>query len=93
MTEAVLGLEDGDVRVYLSTLSSILEVEEPDPSGDYTIVFHHSSFMDFLHTRERSKDYYVDDQTTRMFIALRVLRAFTSNGTCRWSAVHSTSSG
>ena len=39
--EFVLGLEDGDICIYLSSLSSLLDIRED------MIFFHHSSFMDF----------------------------------------------
>ena len=79
-TEAVLSLDDGDVHIYLSPLSSLLELREN--GGRYRIAFRHSSFMDFLHSQERSEGYYVDDRTSYAFIAQWVLQAFTSNGTC-----------
>ena len=78
--EAVLGLKDGDVGIYLSSLGSVLEVEE-DRAGE-KIVFHHPFFMDFLRTAERAADYYVDDRVSHSLIAQWILQAFTSNGTC-----------
>ena len=76
--ESVLSLEDGDVRIYLSPLSSLLELQGGDCVCN--IAFHHSSFMDFLHTQERSKGYYVDDRTGHTLVTQWVLRTFTSNG-------------
>ena len=86
-TEDVLCLEDDDARIYLSPLSSLLELRER--GGHCRIAFHHSSFMDFLHSQERSEDYYVDHQTSYALITQWVLRAFTSNGTCPQSTVNS----
>ena len=77
--ESVLSLEGGDVRIYLSTLSSLLELQGEDHYCN--IAFHHSSFMDFLHTQEWPKGYYVDDRTGHALVTQWVLRkAFTSNG-------------
>ena len=49
--ESMLGLEDGDVRVYLSGLIPLLEVR------DEQIFFHHSPFIDFLRNPERAVQY------------------------------------
>ena len=78
--EFMLGLEDGDVCIYLSPLNSLLEVQELN--GHPFILFHHSSFMDFLHSAERSGDYYIDPQKGHFFIAQCVLQLFTSDGMC-----------
>ena len=76
--EFMLGLEDGDVSIYLSPLNSLLEVQEGE---DYRVIlFHHSSFMDFLHSPERSKDYYIDAQKSHFLIAQWILQIFTSDG-------------
>ena len=78
--EYMLGLEHGDVCIHLSPLNSLLEVQEPH---DYReILFHHSSFMDFLHSPERSKDYYIDAQNSHFLIAQWILQLFTSDGMC-----------
>ena len=58
----MLDLEDGDIHIYLSPLSSLLEVEE-----DSGIVFHHSSFMDFMKSPEWSKSYYVSPGLSLVF--------------------------
>jgi len=79
--DSVLGLEDDDVRIYLGTLSSLLEVRGDSEGNYYEIAFHHSSFMDFLHTQERSKGYYIDDQTSHNIVMQRVSQVFASNGT------------
>jgi hypothetical protein len=47
LVESVLHLEDGDVRVYLSPLNSLLEISERY-NGLEGIFFHHTSFGDFL---------------------------------------------
>ena len=78
--EAILGLEYGDVLIYLTPLNSLLEVKK----GKYCfeIEFHHSSFMDFLFSPERSKDYYIDIQKNRFLIMQLILQHFASDGMC-----------
>ena len=78
--EFMLGLEDGDVCIYLSPLNSLLEVQEFNGCPD--IFFHHSSFMDFLHSAERSGDYYIDLRKIHFLIAQWILQLFTSEGMC-----------
>ena len=75
--EFVLGLEDGDACFYLSPLNSLLEVQE-----HHDICFHHSSFMDFLHSAERSKDYCIDARKSHFLITQKILQIFTSDGIC-----------
>jgi hypothetical protein len=83
IVEFVLGLEDGDIYIYLSPLSSLLEVEEDE------ILFHHSSFMDFLRSPKRSKSYYVNPGLSRSLVAQRTLEAFPSIGMFPRSSVDS----
>jgi hypothetical protein len=78
--EFMLGLEDGDVCIYLSPLNSLLEVQEWN--GNREIRFHHSSFMDFLYSPERSKDYCIDAQKSHFLIAQWMLQLFTSDSMC-----------
>ena len=78
--EFMLGLEDGDVCIYLSPLNALLEVEVY--GGFSEILFHHSSFMDFLHCAERSGDYYIDPRKGHFLIAQWILQLFTSDGMC-----------
>ena len=49
--EFALGLEDGDICIYLSPLSSLLEIYEEIYEDEDGIIFHHSSFMDFMQSR------------------------------------------
>jgi len=80
MVESVLYLEDGDVRVYLSPLNSLLEVDEG-------ISFHHTSFGDFLHNPERSKDYCIDaPKYHTLIVQWPMLEVLTSNGMCPQSS-------
>ena len=74
--EAILGLEDGDVHIHLSPLSSLLDVRKN------SINFYHSSFMDFLRTPERSADYHIDAQKNRSLVVQYMLGVFTRNGRC-----------
>ena len=76
--ESLLGLEDGDVRIYLSPLSSLLEVREF--CNDHRIVFHHSSFMDFMRNQQRSMGYCIDSPKSHSLIAQWMLQMFTNNG-------------
>jgi hypothetical protein len=84
--EQVLHLEVGDVCIHLSPLNSLLELE--DDGGTYRIKFHHSSFMDFLHTPERSTDYYINTQKSHFLIVQQVLQPFTSKSMCLHSSVN-----
>ena len=77
--EFVLGLEDRDVCIYLSPLNSLLKVQ---PEDYPQIFFHHSSFMDFLRSRERSRDYCIDVQKSHFLIAQKTLQLFSSNSMC-----------
>ena len=76
--EFMLGLEDGDICIYLSPLNSLLEVQECD-EGYRIILFHHSSFMDFLHSPERSQDCCIESQKSHFLIAQWMLQLFTSD--------------
>ena len=77
LIECVLSLEEADVGIYLSPLTSLLEVH--DNNSKCYISFHHLSLMDFLHSQEQSKDYYVDDRTSHTLVAQWVLQGFTHN--------------
>ena len=77
IVEFVLGLEDGDICINLSPLNSLLEVRDCD--GYHEIHFHHSSFMDFLRSPERSKDYCIYPQKSHFLIAQWILQLFASD--------------
>ena len=90
----MLGLEHGDVCIYLSPLNSLLEVQPVQECNGYReILFHHSSFMDFLRSPERSKDYYIDPQKSHFLIAQWILQLFTSDGMCPQSSFNFLSFG
>jgi len=78
LVEHVLGLEKGNVNVYLSPLSSLLGVQRIGLND--TIVIHHSSFMDFLHTPERSTHYCISPPKNHNLIAQWMLQIFSRNG-------------
>jgi len=77
--ESVLGLEGGDARIYFGALNSLLEVQTADDDEGY-VVFHHSSFMDFLCTPERSMEYCIDTPKCKSLIAQWILQVFSSDG-------------
>ena len=83
--EFALGLEDGDVCIYLGPLSSLLKVHSEG------ILFHHSSFMDFLLSPERSKSYHIDPSLSSSLVAQRILEVFPSIGVFPQSSVNSIS--
>jgi hypothetical protein len=87
IVEFVLGLEDGDICIYLGPLSSLLEVQEGQ------ILFHHSSFMDFLHSPERSKSYHVNLALNYSLVVQRMSELFPSIGMFPQSSVDSLSLG
>ena len=84
--EFMLGLENGDVCIYLSPLNSLLEVQECD--GYREILFYHSSLMDFLLSPERSKEYSIDVQKSHSLIAQWILKLFTIDGMCSQSLLN-----
>ena len=89
--EAVLCLEKGDVRIYLSPLNSLLELDMNQNNSNCYIRFHHSSFMDFLHAPEWSAGYCIDTQKSHTLIMQETLQVSTSNGMCPQFSVNSVS--
>jgi hypothetical protein len=87
--EEVLQLEAGDVCIYLSPLNSLLGLEESNDGTKHMIVFYHSSFMDFLHTPERSTDYCINAQKSGFLLVQRILQQFTYESMCLQSSVNS----
>jgi len=79
--EFVLGLEDGDVRVYLSGLSSLAVRDEQ-------IFFYHASFRDFLRDPERARGYSIDVRSHSLVTRWRS-QAFTSNTSGKQNIVSS----
>ena len=89
MATADLKWDCGDVCIYLGPLNSLLEVEALD--GYSGILFHHTSFMDFMHSPEWSTDYCIDAQKSHYLIVQRILQVFTGNGMCPQFSVNSMS--
>jgi hypothetical protein len=89
IVEFMLGLEDGDICIHLGSLSSLLEVD----SEERQIFFHHSSFMDFLRSPERSKSYHVNLELNYSLVVQRILELFPSIGMFPQSSVDSLSLG
>ncbi|KAF7372886.1 putative nwd2 protein [Mycena sanguinolenta] len=68
--DQLFGLADGETRVLLRGLQSVLHV----PSNDYDeISSHHASFLDFLDNPNRSKEFCVGSLHRRMELARSVL--------------------
>jgi hypothetical protein len=87
--ECVLYLEQGDVPVYLSPLNSLLKVFDSTHAGRPEILFHHTSFMDFLDNPKRSKVYCIDAPKYHSLVAQWLFQALTNNGMRPQSSVHS----
>jgi len=83
IVEFLLGLEDGDICIYLSPLNSLLDIQE----GEF--YFHHSSFMDFLCSPEWSKSYYINPGLSHFLVAQQIFKAFPSIGMFPQSLVDS----
>ncbi|KAF7345847.1 putative nwd2 protein [Mycena venus] len=72
--EALLDLKSGDVRLTLRNLHSVLSI-----GSEYEeITIHHASFLDFLHDRQRSSNFYIGPGSEhRMNVACAVLQALS----------------
>ncbi|CAA7269440.1 unnamed protein product [Cyclocybe aegerita] len=75
--EYMLGLEGGELNVALTDLGSILEC------GNW-VKFHHRSFVDFLLSPQRSKEYYIDVRKSHTAIAQWVLQTFSRSSVGEW---------
>ncbi|TEB24522.1 hypothetical protein FA13DRAFT_1739074 [Coprinellus micaceus] len=67
-------LEDieGEVIFRMKPLASLISIPPPDTSAPITI--YHKSLIDFLSTKARCKDLYVDEMSHDSFIASRIVR-------------------
>jgi hypothetical protein len=63
-----LGLEDGDLDTFLSTVSSLVQVTDYQP-----IRFYHKSFGDFLEDEFRAAEYYIEEDVLRGYVWDRCL--------------------
>src|SRR5882757_6881382 len=68
--ELFLSLEEGDIDIALTNLSSIVSYDES--SGEVEIL--HASFVDFLSDKHRSNEFYIDMASTRTEFACRTLQ-------------------
>ncbi|KAF9035204.1 hypothetical protein BJ165DRAFT_657790 [Panaeolus papilionaceus] len=74
--ERVLGLAEGDMRVSLRRLSSVVSCEYSDEIGGHQIQIHHASLGDFLNAEDRSGPFFLGDPHTQVQNHVnRVLRA------------------
>jgi hypothetical protein len=71
--ELVLSLEEGDIDLALTNLSSIVSYDES--SGEVKIL--HASFVDFLSDKRRSNEFYIDMASTCTDFACRTLQWIT----------------
>ena len=60
--EALLCLSRGQVKLKLRGLRSLVSFENGEFPGGVRIRVNHASFGDFLHDKERSKDYHVESE-------------------------------
>ncbi|KAJ6474906.1 hypothetical protein C8R45DRAFT_834599, partial [Mycena sanguinolenta] len=71
MIDQFFGLADGDTRLVLRGLHSVLRV----PSSEYEIIYsHHASFLDFLNNSSRSQNFYVGSIHHRMDVSRSFLK-------------------
>ena len=70
-------LEDGEARLLLRGLHSVLEVPSEDEHVKW-ISSHHASFLDFLNNPSRSHHFYVGNSDHRLVVARCFLRLCTS---------------
>ncbi|KAF7357201.1 putative nwd2 protein [Mycena sanguinolenta] len=70
--DRALGLADGDTRLVLRGLHSVLRME----SDLLPIYWHHASFLDFLNNPNRSHNFYVGGLNTRLDLAHSCLKLY-----------------
>jgi hypothetical protein len=79
--EQLLELEEGDVRLALSGLHSVISGLEGDSSDDWSedskIYFHHASFRDFLLDPGRAGIFYIGGCSHRTDVSHHILKAFS----------------
>ncbi|KAJ6467889.1 hypothetical protein C8R45DRAFT_909692 [Mycena sanguinolenta] len=74
--ERLLGLNNGDARLVLRGLNSLLQMSE-EVNQFVPISSHHASFLDFLNDPGRSRDFYIGKPCHRMDLARSLLELFT----------------
>jgi hypothetical protein len=76
--EQLLQLEEGDVRLALRGLYSVISGLEEDNSDDpWGLNFHHASFRDFLQDPGRARIFYVGGSSHRTDLSHCILKAFS----------------
>jgi hypothetical protein len=76
--EQLLELEQGDLRLALRGLHSVIFGLEGDSSDDWSeIYFHHASFRDFLQDSGRAGIFYVGGCSHRTDLSHRILKALS----------------
>jgi hypothetical protein len=76
--EQLLELEEGDVRLALCGLYSVISGLEKDNSDDlWGLNFHHASFRDFLQDPGRAGIFYVGSSSQRTDLSHHILKAFS----------------
>ncbi|KAG7094219.1 hypothetical protein E1B28_007826 [Marasmius oreades] len=69
--EILLGFSPGEVDLSLRGMHSVLNIRDPDDD----IRVYHTSFTDYLCTKSRSAEFYIDEPRQRDFLACRWLMA------------------
>ncbi|KAF9077755.1 hypothetical protein BDP27DRAFT_488473 [Rhodocollybia butyracea] len=73
--DKLLGLENGDSRLFLRGLCSVFDVpSEENKEWDAQISAHHASFFDFLNDPKRSQNFYVGGLPDRMTLVHYFMR-------------------
>ena len=73
--ECLLSLKDGDVRLGLRRLHSLLDIPDPNPSSVHLpIRLHHASFSDFLTDPVRSGQFFIQTTTHHTHLTCLCLR-------------------
>jgi hypothetical protein len=79
--EQLLELEEGDVRLALCGLHSVISGLEGDSSDDWPfnwcLHFHHASFRDFLQDPGRAGIFYIGGCSHRTDLSHHILKAFS----------------
>ncbi|KAJ6484206.1 hypothetical protein C8R45DRAFT_297547 [Mycena sanguinolenta] len=78
-------LVDGDTRLMLRGLHSVLLVPENDEEPIYS---HHASFLDFLDNPSRSHNFHASGLDARMDLARRFLGLCARRYQIRWSTLY-----
>ncbi|KAJ6551280.1 hypothetical protein B0H19DRAFT_1378054 [Mycena capillaripes] len=74
--EQLLKFEEGDIRLALRGLHSVIDFSKED-DVDSHIVVHHASFLDFLQDSHRAGEFYVGGGSAVTDFFCRILEAFS----------------